>query len=124
METLDRTARAALAALTILQTVMLAALFADVDPHPPRAIPLFAMAPFLAAALSLAAAALVVGLRSGAVGRGLTALAAAAALLSYGPQKWVDPAIAEIWPAVLFGQIAAVACAVAAIAPRREESAG
>lgn len=38
---------AALWVLITLQAVMLASMFAGLAPHPPRTIPLFALAPFL-----------------------------------------------------------------------------
>lgn len=120
MTEFDKAARAGLTVLIILQVVMLAALFADVSPHPPRAIPLFAMAPFLAASMGAAAAALILGPRASIAGRATMLLAAAGGLLSYGPQKWLDPAIGEIWPAVLAGQIAAIVCVAAALLPSRQ----
>jgi hypothetical protein len=94
-----------LACLIILQTVMLASLYAGVAPHPPAATPLFGIGPFLGAALSAAVAALILG-PSGA-GRGMAGLAAMAALVSFGPQKYLDPQFGLIWPAVLAGQVAA-----------------
>lgn len=103
----DRPAQAALAALIVLQGVMLGALYAGIAPHPPAATPLFGMAPFLAAAVSAAVAALILGPGSPA-GRALAALAAIAALVSFGPQKLLDPQFPLIWPAVLAGQVAAV----------------
>ncbi|MBV6657879.1 MAG: hypothetical protein KI785_08940 [Devosiaceae bacterium] len=114
---MSRLPHAALGALIILQLTMLTSLYAGVMPHPPRAIPLFAMGPFLGLALSLATMALVVGPTGSLLGRGLSVLAALAALLSYGPQKWLDPAIGEIWPAVLLGQLAAFALIVLAARP-------
>ncbi|GAB5509970.1 MAG: hypothetical protein Rhims3KO_13710 [Hyphomicrobiales bacterium] len=105
----SRLPHAALGTLIILQLVMLASLFAGLAPHPPRAIPFFAMAPFLGVSMAIAASAMIVQPLAGKLGRTLSALAALCALISYGPQKWMDPAIAEIWPAVLAGEIAAIA---------------
>lgn len=107
-----RQANAALTALIVLQLTMLGALFAQSAPHPPATIPLFAIAPFLAAALSAAAAAIIIGSLETAAGRVLSVLAALMALLSYGPQKYLDAQFALIWPAVVAGQIAAVALIV------------
>ena len=107
-----RHANAALAALIILQLTMLGALFAQSVPHPPATIPLFGIAPFLAAALSAAAAAITIGPLDTASGRVLSVLAALMALRSYGPQKFLDAQFALIWPAVITGQIAAVAVIV------------
>ena len=101
----DRPRQAALACLILLQAVMLASLYAGVAPHPPAATPLFGIGPFLGASLSAAVAALILGpTRAGGV---LAGLAALAALVSFGPQKYLDPQFALIWPAVLSGQVAA-----------------
>lgn len=100
----DKTIPAALSALAVLQGVMLAALFAGVQPHPPATIPLFGLAPFLALALALALAAIVTGPLNGLLGKGMTIGALLCALLSYGPQKYVDPAFPLIWPAVVGAQ--------------------
>jgi hypothetical protein len=105
MSPTDRPRQAALACLIVLQTVMLASLYAGVAPHPPAAIPLFGIGPFLGAALSTAVAALILG--PSPAGRGMAALAAMAALVSFGPQKYLDPQFGLIWPAVLAGQVAA-----------------
>ncbi|MCP3970337.1 MAG: hypothetical protein GY717_08480 [Rhodobacteraceae bacterium] len=97
----DRNAQAALAVLIILQVVMLAALFAGVPPHPPASVAPFGMAPFLAASLSAATAALILGPTASVTGRTVCALAIATALVSFGPHKIIDPAIGSIWPAVV-----------------------
>lgn len=114
-----RLPHAALGTLIILQLVMLASLFAGIAPHPPRAIPLFAMAPFLAASMAIATMALVLGPLSGTMAKTVTGLAVITALISYGPQKWIDPAIGEIWPAVLLGQITSIVLLVAIFRPIR-----
>lgn len=102
---------AALAVLIVLQTVMLGALFAGIAPHPPAATPVFGIAPFVGAAIAIALAALLVP--GGRVaGRALATLAALAALVSFGPQKYLDPQFAMIWPAVLTGQAAVLALIV------------
>jgi len=108
MTTHQTQSHAALAVLIILQLTMLGSLFTQTAPHPPLAIPLFALGPFLGAALAIAIAALILGgttSRSGAI---TSIIAAVLALISFGPQKWLDPMIGQIWPAVLLGEIAAV----------------
>jgi len=112
-------ARAALSTLAILQTVMLAALYAGVPPHPPSATPLFAMAPFLAMSLSTAAAGLAYSASANLGGRIFGALAALLALVSFGPQKYFDAQLPEIWPAVVTGQFAAGVLLVLALHPAR-----
>lgn len=105
MTSADRPSQAALACLILLQTVMLASLYAGVAPHPPATTPLFGIGPFLGASLSAAVAALILG--PSPAGRVLAGTAAMAALVSFGPQKYLDPQFPLIWPAVLSGQVAA-----------------
>lgn len=114
----SRPVSAALAALVILQLVMLGALYAGVAPHPPSTIPLFGIAPFLAAALAAAAGALILGPLHGLAGKGLSVTAAVMAMLSFGPQKYLDPQFPQIWPAVLAAQIAAVTIVALILRPR------
>lgn len=103
----DKPTTAALAALTILQAVMLTALYARVAPHPPAVVPgMFGMAPFLAASLSASVAAMIVGRGRG--GRVLSLLALLLALISFGPQKYLDAQFPLIWPAVITAQIAII----------------
>lgn len=103
----DRPEQAALACLILLQAIMLASLFAGVAPHPPAQTPLFGMGPFLGASLSVAGAALILGSGHAFMGRLLACLAALAALVSFGPHKYLDPQFPLIWPAVIAGQVAA-----------------
>ncbi len=97
---------AALGVLIVLQVVMLCALFTQTVPHPPLAVAPFALGPFLGASIAVAVAAFLLGAANSRLGMGVTILAAILALISFGPQKWIDPAIAQIWPAVLLGEIA------------------
>ncbi|MCA8901674.1 MAG: hypothetical protein KDA53_10525 [Hyphomonas sp.] len=119
----SRSITAALSALIILQLVMLGALYAQVPPHPPATIPLFAIAPFLAVALATAAAALIVGPVAGRTGRALSLLAGLMALLSFGPQKYLDPQFPLIWPAVLAAQVAVIAVFVGVLFRQGQRSA-
>ncbi|MEO1275633.1 MAG: hypothetical protein AAFV96_09645 [Pseudomonadota bacterium] len=116
--TTNRPVLAALATLIILQVVMLAALMTETAPHPPLAVAPFAMAPFLGASISAAVAAMILEAESLA-GRILGGAAAAMALVSYGPQKYLDAAIPQVWPAVVAGQIAAAVILVAALRRRQ-----
>ncbi len=106
--------QAALGVLVVLQLTMLGALFTQTTPHPPLAVAPFALGPFLGAALALAVAALMLGGTINRVGVAVSLSAVLLSLVSYGPQKWFDQAIAQIWPAVLLGQIAAVVVLVQA----------
>jgi len=87
---------------------MLSALFTQTIPHPPLTVPPFALGPFLGAALSVAVAAMILGGTTSLNGSAVSSVAALLALVSYGPQKWFDPAIGQIWPAVLLGQLAVI----------------
>ena len=100
--------RPTLVGLAVLQAFMFLALVAGLAPHPPRMTPLFAMGPFLAASVALCLAVLWLPREADRLSAVLSALAALTALLSYGPQKLADPNIAEIWPAVLLGQVLAL----------------
>ena len=104
----DRHASAALVTLITLQVIMLSALYAGIRPHPPVATPLFGIAPFLGASVSIALSALIVQPLTSATGRTLSVLAGVMALVSFGPQKYFDAQFALIWPAVVLGPIAAV----------------
>ena len=108
----DRPALAALTTLIVLHGVMLSALYAGVEPHPPARIPLFGMAPFLGATLSAAAAAMILGPVQTASGRVLSALALLLSLVSFGPHKLIDPAFPLIWPAVAAAWVALIALAL------------
>jgi hypothetical protein len=104
----ERHATAALTALILLQIIMLSALYAGIRPHPPIATPLFGIAPFLGASVSIALAAMIVKPLETATGRTLSVLAAVMALASFGPQKYFDAQFGLIWPAVILGQISAL----------------
>lgn len=117
-----KTMHAALSVLIVLQLVMLGSLYAGVAPHPPATTPLFGIAPFLAAALAAAVAAMMVGCR-GRTGWGLSLLAALAAAVSFGPQKYFDAQFAMIWPAVITGQIAIMTVLVIALKSRNTDPA-
>ena len=104
----ERLTNSALATLATLQIVMLAALFTKTAPHPPLTTPLFGIAPFLGASLSVVVAAIILGPLQSTMGRCLALTAVVLALVSFGPQKYFDAQFHLIWPAVIFGQIAAL----------------
>lgn len=118
----EKTAKAGLTGLMILQTVMLLSLYSKTAPHPPKIIPFAGMAPFVAACLAAAGAAWAVGPTIGWTGRILSASAVLGAMVSYGPQKYLDPQFALVWPSVIAGQIAAIAV-VSALMRQRDASA-
>lgn len=102
----DRPHLAALVVLILLQLIMLSALYAGVPPHPPIATPLFGIGPFIGASVSAAVAAIVLG--ESRAGRVMALLAVLGALVSFGPQKYLDPQFPLIWPAVIAAQLAAI----------------
>ena len=108
----DRYTLAALVTLILLQVIMLSALYAGIRPHPPEATPLFGMAPFIGASVSIALAAIIVAPLTNAAGRILSILTAMTALVSFGPQKYFDAQFGLIWPAVLLGQAAVLTIVV------------
>lgn len=82
-------------------------MFTQTSPHPPLTIPLFAMGPFLGAAIALAFCSILVGSEHTKPGLILALGATIAALISFGPQKWFDPLFHQIWPAVIGAQVCA-----------------
>ena len=120
----DRHASAALAALIMLQAVMLGALFTATVPHPPETIALFGIGPFVGASLAFAVAALVLGPAGSAVGRLCSLAAGLGALMSYGPQKILDAQFPLIWPTVVTGWAAILVLFWALYAGWRARNAG
>jgi len=120
----DRQALAALTTLILLQGIMLSALYAGIRPHPPVDTPLFGIAPFLGASVSIAVSAMIVQPLASTAGRGLSLAAALMALVSFGPQKYLDAQFGLIWPAVVLGQLAAVVLIVGVLRAMREGKAG
>ena len=112
-------ASAAIIVLLVLTGFMSLALFSRTEPHPPLEIAPFALGPFLGASLAVGSAALYLignGVRSGmavAVVFGVTAM------VSFGPQKYLDPAFSRIWPAMIAAQIAVMVIVVWVITHRR-----
>ena len=99
-------ASAAIIVLLVLTGVMLFALFSRTPPHPPLEVPPFELGPFLGASLAIGAAAFHLVHRGVRYGGMLAVLFALTALVSFGPQKYFDPAFSRIWPAVITAQIA------------------
>lgn len=121
MEQSTRHVIAALTTLILLQGIMLSALYAGVSPHPPVATPLFGIAPFLGAAISVALAAIIVQPLGSRAGSTLSLLAAMMALVSFGPQKYFDAQFGLIYPAVLLGQFAALVIFASVLTATRQQ---
>ena len=100
----DSYTAAAVAALLVLTGIMLLAMFTRTEPHPPLEVAPFALGPFLAASLAIGAAAYGLAVRGVRFAVATAVLFALTALVSYGPQKYVDPAFPKIWPAVIVAQ--------------------
>lgn len=105
----------AVVALVVLTGVMLLSLFSRTAPHPPLEVAPFALAPFLGASLAIGMAALCVGRRNVPSSHALAIIFALTALVSFGPQKYLDPAFSRIWPAVITAQVAIVVVLVQAV---------
>ncbi|MDH3236378.1 MAG: hypothetical protein OEQ29_22880 [Alphaproteobacteria bacterium] len=101
-------ASAAILVLLVLTGVMLLALFSRTTPHPPLEVPPFALGPFLGASLAIGAAAFHLVCQGARHGGALALFFALTALVSFGPQKYFDPAFSRIWPALIVAQIAVV----------------
>lgn len=114
-QTHKRLAWAALAALAILHAVMLLSLFAGVEPHPPARVAPFGMGPFLGATFAALAAAAIMGPTQTKAGRAVALMAAALSLVSFGPQKLLDPAFPLIWPAVAMAWAAIITLVMVAV---------
>ena len=121
MDQSNRHVIAALATLILLQGIMLSALYAGIRPHPPVATPLFGIAPFLGAAMSVALAAIIVQPLRSRAERTLSVLAALMALVSFGPQKYFDAQFGLIYPAVLLGQFAALVIFASVVKVARQQ---
>ena len=102
----DSYTAAAVAALLVLTGAMLLAMFTRTEPHPPLVVEPFALGPFLAASLAIGAAAYGLAIRGMRFAMAIALLFALTALVSYGPQKYADPAFPKIWPAVIVAQAA------------------
>jgi len=87
---------------------MLLALFSRTAPHPPLEVAPFALGPFLGASLAIGAAAFHLVHQGTRYASTLAVLFALTALVSFGPQKYFDPAISRIWPTVITAQIAVI----------------
>ena len=96
----------AIVALLVLTSAMLLALFTRTEPHLPLEVEPVALGPFLAASLATGAAAYGLVVRGMRFAMAIALLFALTALVSYGPQKYFDPAFPKIWPAVIVAQLA------------------
>ena len=106
---------AAIVVLMVLTGTMLLAMFTRTEPHPPLVVEPFALGPFLAASLAIGAAAYCLAVRDMRFALLIALFFALTALVSYGPQKYVDPAFLDIWPAVILAQGAIVVIILRAI---------
>ncbi|MFK4510309.1 hypothetical protein LPJ38_11325 [Bradyrhizobium daqingense] len=115
--------QAAVLVLLVLTAVMLLALLTRTAPHPPLEVAPFALAPFLGASLAIGAVAFQLGHDGTRIGSAFALLFALTALVSFGPQKYVDPAFSRIWPAVITAQGAIIIIVVLGIKALIEEKA-
>ncbi len=88
---------------------MLLAKFTRTGPHPSLEVEPIALGPFLAASLAIGAAAYVLAACGVPYAMAIAFLYALTALISYGPQKYVDAAISKFWPPEVVAQFAITA---------------
>ncbi len=108
---------AAIVVLLVLTGVMMLALVSRTAPHPPLEVPPFALGPFLGASLAIGAAAFHLIRQGARYGSTLAVLFALTALVSFGPQKYLDPVFSRIWPAVITAQFAVIVIVARASSP-------
>ncbi|MCZ4272356.1 hypothetical protein [Maritalea porphyrae] len=94
--------------LIVLQLTMIFSLFFKVPPHPPIAIPISGIGPLIGVSIGVALMAILIDPAKDRVARILSVIAVALALISYGPQKYIDPQFPLIWPAVIAAQLASL----------------
>jgi len=116
----NQLAAAAILVLLVLTGVMLAALLSRTPPHPPLEVPPFALGPFLGASLAIGAAAFHLMRQEARFAGAAALLFAVTTLVSFGPQKYLDPAFSRIWPAVVLAQIAVAVILVSGIVRLRQ----
>lgn len=102
----NNSTRTSLLILALLQIFMLGALYTGTEPHPPSRVAPFALGPFISTSIAIAIAAY--SMQAGKWARLISLIACATAAISFGPHKWFDAAIGDIWPAVLLAQIAMI----------------
>jgi len=107
--------------LIALQLTMIFSLFFKVPPHPPIAIPISGIGPLIGVSVGVALMAILIDPAKDRVARILSVVAVALALISYGPQKYIDPQFPLIWPAVIAAQMASLAI-LAGIFYKRQEA--
>lgn len=107
--------------MAVVQLAMLGALYTETPPHPPLTVAPFAIAPMLSSSIGLSLALAWLAARGDlAAARWLSLPVVILALVSYGPQKYFDPAFPHIWIAVIPMQIALLSVAILAVAPMRD----
>ena len=110
---------AAIIVLLVLTGVMLLALFSRTEPHPPLEVAPFALGPFLGASLAIGLAAFYLIRNGQRLGPLVAVLFVVTTMVSFGPQKYFDPAFPRIWPAVVTAQLAMVVILIESIIARR-----
>lgn len=89
-----------------IHAMMTASFLFQIPPHPPLETPAFGMGPFLGAAIVVILLAMTTP--AGTRARGLDILVVLLTAVSFGPQKWLDPALPLIWPSLVTVQAAAL----------------
>ncbi|MFC1962714.1 hypothetical protein ACFLWB_01780 [Chloroflexota bacterium] len=108
----------ALAGLIILEGVLLGALWAQVQPHPPARL-----GPFIAASLSLAVVSIPLVWWRSKIGYTISIIVGLLGLLAFGPQKFITEteSINQVFPAIIVGTVLSVVLIIASITGLRKK---
>ena len=99
-----------LAGLIVLKCILLGALWAQVQPHPPARL-----APFIAASFSLAIVSLPLVWWRSKIGYITSIIVGLLGLVSFGPHKFLTESANQIFPAIIVGTVLSVVLVIASI---------
>ena len=103
-----------LAGLIILKGVLLGALWAQVQPHPPARV-----GPFIAASLSLAVLSIPLVWWRNKIGYIISIIVGLLGLVSFGPHKFFSESADQIFPAIIVGTVLSVVLIISSLASWR-----
>ncbi len=103
-----------LAGLILLNGVLLGALWAQVQPHPPARV-----GPFIAASLSLAVLSIPLVWWRNKIGYTISIIVGLLGLVSFGPHKIFAGSAGQLFPAIMVGTVLSVALIISSVASWR-----
>ena len=106
----------ALAGMVTLKSVLLGALWARVQPHPPERV-----GPFIAASLSLAIVSIPLVWWRNKIGYTTSIIVGLLGLVSFGPHKMFTESAGPIFPAIIVGTVLSVALIISSVASWRKK---